>query len=53
MEACYDSARNGSLPLNCPVCGVPLRFLKNDDSIGVFLERQLVIEVNRPRLLFD
>ena len=35
------------LPLNCPVCGVPLRFLKNDDSIGVFLERQLVIEVNR------
>ena len=26
------------LPLNCPVCGVPLRFLKTDDSTGLSVE---------------
>ena len=26
------------IALNCPVCGQPLRFLKNDDSTGVSFE---------------
>ena len=36
-EVGYDSAlyaRPAAHP-NCPVCGMPLRFVKNDDSTGV------------------
>ena len=26
------------VPLNCPVCGAPLRYLKTDDSTGLSVE---------------